>query len=115
MSAIKHGVRDYYGTKETNGLENGHDYHAIRKGCRTLPWTTPGLRITRLRLLSDPGYPMWDVSYCDGMLGDEPVKVELPFSDLPKRNMMAAIIKYAKDDKVYAKGLGIFGAISTLN
>ena len=35
-------------------------------------WTEPGLRVVRLRLLSDPGYPEWDVSYCHGYVGDEP-------------------------------------------
>ena len=74
------------------------------------------VKITRLRLLSDPGYPAWDVSYCFGQLRDGTnVRVSLPFSQLPKRNVIGAILKYAKRDKVYAKGLGIFDNISRLS
>lgn len=103
---------------ETNGLVNGQSYHDARhaKGTpRRVPWTAAGLRVTRLRLLSDPGYPYWDVSYCHGRIGKEDVDVELPFSELPKRGMTRAIVDAAIRDKVYARGLGILDAISTLN
>jgi hypothetical protein len=40
--------------------------------------------------------------------------VELPFSQLPKRNFKHAIVLHAQRDGVYAKGLGVFEAISTL-
>ena len=73
-------------------------------------------KITRLRLLSDPGHPVWDVSYCFGQLRDGTnVRVGLPFSNLPKRSVIGTILKYAKRDKVYAKGLGIFDSISRLS
>lgn len=103
---------------EKNGLVDGIGYHDARNQNgrpETVSWTTKGLKITRLRLLSDPGYPYWDVSYCHGVLNGKDVNVELPFSYLPKRNMMKAIVEYGKKDKVFAKATGIFGAISTLN
>ena len=104
-----------YGAKETNSLNfNGHKYHSQYRNARLVYWTEPGLRITRLRLLSDPGYPAWDVSYCHGQIGNELVCVQLPFSDLPKRNVSKAIVGYAIRDNVYAKRLGILDAISTL-
>ena len=80
----------------------------------TVEWTDPRLKkITRLRLLSDGGYPAWDVSYCHGELQDgTPVWVELPFSQLPKGQVRGAIVQHAKRDRVYAKGLGVFEAIS---
>jgi hypothetical protein len=110
------GYRNIYGTKEFNGLANGVEYHKTDRSLKVM-WNDPQLaRITRLRLLSDPGFPMWDVSYCHGVMKDgTEVTVELPFDQLPKRNMTAAILKYAKEDKVYVKGIGIFSAISTLN
>lgn len=103
-----------YGVSETNPLPTG--YHN-EKATESVDWTDKRLaRIERLRLLSDPGYPFWDVSYCYGRLKTgEKVEVSLPFSELPKRKMFEALIKYAKADKVYLKGLGVFGAISTLN
>lgn len=81
-------------------------------GIQAVDWSTKGLRVTRLRLLSDPGYPYWDVSYCHGELNGKHVDVLLPFSHLPKRGMSKEIVEHAKRDGVFAKGLGILGAIS---
>lgn len=108
-------MRNTYGVHETNGLgEAGLDYHRQRGRCRVVDWATPGLKVTRLRLLSDPGLPFWDVSYCHGELGGEQVNVGLPFSQLPKRNRARFIVKEAMRDGVYAKGLGILDNISAL-
>lgn len=112
--------RERYGAKETNGLEAGEQQawlEAIREGgSQKVYWSDPELKkITRLRLLSDPGFPFWDVSYCYGELKDgTAVRVSLPFYQLPKRGYLGAIIAAAKEDGVYAKGLGIFDVISTL-
>lgn len=105
---------------ERNGLVDGRAYHAERHAqgtIRTVDWTTKGLRITRLRLLSDPGFPAWDVSYCHGILNGEHVDVQLPFDQLRKygTTISKQLVAYAKKDGVYAKGLGILDAISTLN
>lgn len=71
--------------------------------------------MTRLRLLSDPGHPVWDVSYCHGVNSDgKACEVELPFDQLPKKGMRRAIVWYAKKDGIFAKGLGILDNISTL-
>lgn len=101
---------------EVNGLVDGIAYHKSRGDTETVYWTTPGLEITRLRLLSDPGFPVWDVSYCHGILDGEHVDVELPFSQLPKfgkGGMKAALYKEAKSTGCFIKGL--FSSISTLN
>jgi hypothetical protein len=112
-------MANLYGTSETNPLGSGG--HPERAG--RVYWDNPRLkRITRLRLLSDPGFPLWDVSYCYGELDDGTmVDVDLPFSQLNKSvgrwgtgALQKDIIRHAKRDKVYAKGLGIFNAISTL-
>lgn len=101
---------------ETNPLPAG--YHS-ETATETVDWTDKRLaKIERLRLLSDPGFPVWDVSYCFGRLHDgTKVRVDLPFSQLPKGRgrIQAAIIAAARRDRVFAKGLGIFDAISTLN
>jgi hypothetical protein len=67
-------------------------------------------------LLSDPGYPNWDVSYCHGVLNGRHVNVRLPFSDLPKYakgGLKAALFKEAKATGKFIDGL--LSAISTLN
>lgn len=100
-----------YGCRETFPLPESE----LDKPCvKQVEWTAKGLRITRLRLLSDPGFPFWDVSYCWGMLDGEKVRVSLPFFQLPKRGLSRAIVQYAQRDGVYAKGIGILDAVSTL-
>ena len=100
---------------ETNGLANGHAYHKDRHaqegGIPIVCWTTPNLEITRLRLLSDSGYPEWDVSYCHGILNGRHVSVALPFSSLPKKAWKTALYKEARSTGVFIKGL--FSAVST--
>jgi hypothetical protein len=103
---------------ETNGLGGhaaGQEYHAQERTLRVY-WDDDRLdKITRLRLLSDPCCSWWDVKYCHGVLADGTlVNVTLPFSQLRKGGINAQIIKYAREDKVFAKGLGVFDAISTL-
>lgn len=98
---------------ELNGLADASSYHenVTFKIEKQVPWNTRGLRVTRLRLLSDPGFPFWEVSYCHGVLNGEPVSVILPFCELPKRGRNRAIVNYAKKDKVYAHGLGILSPL----
>ena len=104
---------------EVNGLVNGIVYHGDRHsqdgGIDKVYWTTPGLEITRLRLLSDPGFPLYDLSYCHGILNGRHVDVQLPFSQLPKYGKggyKAALYKEAKATGKYIKGL--FSSISIL-
>ena len=105
--------RNTYGSVEINGLVNPGAYHDDFDNAPTVPWDTEGLTITRLRLLSDPGYPAWDVSYCHGTLDGEPVVVDLPFSTLPKRGMKRALYRHAQATGRFIEGL--FTAISTVN
>jgi hypothetical protein len=104
-----------HGVHETNPLPS-RDYHEHFHNAPTVYWSDKRLaKVTRLRLLSDPGYPYWDVSYCHGVMRDGTlVRVSLPFSQLPKRSCKATIIGAAKLDGVYALGLGVFDALSTL-
>lgn len=104
---------------ELNGLVDGRAYHAARSAngpVRKVDWSEPHLRVTRLRLLSDPGLPFWDVSYCHGVLchTGEHVDVEVPFSQLPKHGFKREIVKWAQRERIYAHGLGILSNISTL-
>lgn len=104
-----------YGIKETNPVTREYHEERHKNGpLRRVDWTEKGLRITRLRLLSDPGFPFWDVSYCHGILDGEHVDVQLPFDQLPKRAVSKTIVEHAKRDGVYARGIGILDNISTL-
>jgi len=100
--------------QDVTGL-SGSQYHDQFSRARSVEWSTPGLQITRLRLLSDPGFPWWDVSYCHGKLADGTlVHVILPFDRLPKR-YAPALIAYLNEAQLNGKRLGIWDAISQLS
>lgn len=102
-----------YGCNEQNPI-SGTMKKAHDEIKRSVAWWEVK-KIVRLRLLSDPGFPMWDVSYCTGVMSDgEVVDVMLPFSQLPKRGYKRAIVNYAKKDGIFAKGIGVLDNISTL-
>ena len=100
-----------YGAVETNPLVEKYEVCPIR-----VDWSHPDLEsVVRLRLVSDPGFPAWDVTYCHGKLKDgRIVHVLLPFNQLPRKGMRRAIVKHAQKCGVFAKKLRIFDNISTL-
>ena len=109
MSAVVH-------TNEVNGLSDGLGYHKERNSSpekiQTVDWTVSGLEITRLRFLTDPYSPVYDVSYVHGILNGKHVNVRVPFDQLPKRGMKSALFSEAKMTGKFIKGL--FNSISTL-
>lgn len=98
-----------------------HDLAKLREAAHAGPkvtWDDKRLaKIVRLRLLSDPGFPVWDVNYCYGQLKDGGYcRVELPWSQLPKSEgkMRATVYAQGTKDKVHVNGLGFFAAIDAL-
>jgi hypothetical protein len=79
-------------------------------------WTDKRLKqVTRFRLLTDAGFPQMDVSYCYGVLRDgTPVRVSLPFGDLPKVGWKRALVEWGKREGVYVHGLGMIQNVSIL-
>lgn len=78
-------------------------------------WTDKRLsKISSLQLtLIDYGY--YIVVQCEGYLKTgERVMVGLPFKKLPRWGLRDAIIKHAKEDNVYAKGLGVFESLDII-
>ena len=67
-----------------------------------------GGRVTRLRLLTDPGFPFLDVSYCHATLADGTVvPVELPFDQIPRVRAIPFIVEQAKREGFNARDLGL--------
>jgi len=111
MTASMAPLNGYLHMNEINGLLDGKAYHNARRNVRLyVPWNHPDLaRITRLRFLSDMGYPYWDISYCHGVMKNgEMCDVQLPFNQVRKNAVNTDILVWAKRDGVYAKGLGIY-------
>jgi hypothetical protein len=102
-----------YGVFESNPISEGH--HDRYDNAPEVFWTEKGLKITRLRLLSDPGFPYWDVSYCHGEVDGEPVVVQLPFDQIPKgRRFWKFLVAVGRKHGVYVKGVLDDEAISML-
>jgi hypothetical protein len=106
---------------ETNRLADvttmsADEFHAHFNRGPSVAWNDKALkRFVRVRLITDPGFPMYDVSYVYGELWDgTPCTVILPFWQVPKRNMMKWLIAEAKKAGVYLKGKEFFSAMSTL-
>jgi len=102
-------MRDSYGVVEINPITD--EFKRIREAAdETVDLGDPRLaRITRLRLVTDPGFPMWDLSYCYGRLKDgTDVRVQLPQWQFSKRNLNGDLIAMCKEAGVFGKALGIF-------
>lgn len=101
-------TRDAYGVSESNPIND--EVKATREAIEeSVDLTDRRLaRITRLRLVGDPGFPLLDLSYCYGELKDgTPVRVSLPEWQFPKRGLERALVEMCKTAGVYGKGLGI--------
>lgn len=100
--------RGAYGVEESNPINDS--IRATREAIeQTVDLTDARLRrITRLRLVTDAGFPFYDLSYCYGELKDgEPVRVRLPRHQWSRRNLRGELIEMAREAGVYAKGLGL--------
>jgi hypothetical protein len=98
-----------YGVNETNPIwaseathENVDYDEYVTLGDKRLE------RIVRLRLLTEPGYPYFDVSYVYGQLKDgRYVRISGAPTQLRRKAIKADLIEWAKEEKAYAKGLGL--------
>jgi hypothetical protein len=99
---------------ESGAAMFGYDRLAVYAGAETVAWDDPQLkRVVRLKLVTDPGFPFADVSYCYGDLADgSPVRVRLPFHQLPRKGLHKAIVTHAVRDGVHAKRLGVLDAVA---
>ncbi len=101
--------RNVYGAIESNGLVNAQAEVNKVDYSQNVWLNDPQLaRIIRIRLISDPGFPFWDMSYAWGEMKDgSRVRVNFPKSQFGKRTLKAELIAMAKHERVYAKGLGM--------
>lgn len=96
-----------YGVNETNPLWTSEVTHEtieehVTLGDKRLE------RITRLRLLTEPGYPYFDVSYVYGVLKDgRHCRIDGAPMHLRRKAIKADLIAWAKEEGAYAKGLGL--------
>lgn len=104
-----------HGVRETNPLDVS--YRELQQTIdrqNPVAFTDPRLvRILRLRLISDPGHPEWEVSYCDGELEDGTrVAVSIPWQFFRKRGLNGELFRMCKESGRHGKRLGIYGAVS---
>jgi hypothetical protein len=96
-----------YGVNETNPLWTSEVTHETITEEVTLG--DPRLdRVTRLRLLTEPGYPFFDISYVYGVLKDGThVRITGAPMHLGRKTIKRDLIEWAKEEKAFAKGLGL--------
>jgi hypothetical protein len=101
-------VRGKYGEEESNPITD--EVRKVREEIeQTVDLTDDRLaRITRLRLLGDAGFPLYDLSYCYGELKDgTPVRVSLPEWQFRRNRLKHDLVRMCKRHGLYAKGLGL--------
>jgi len=98
-----------YGVNETNPLWVSESNHKNVDFNEYVTLGDPRLeRITRLRLLTEPGYPYFDISYVYGVLKDGThVRISGAPMHLGRKTIKRDLIAWAKEEKAYAKGLGL--------
>lgn len=96
-----------YGVNETNPLWASEVTHETIEEHVTLG--DPRLeRITRLRLLTEPGFPYYDISYVYGVLKDgRHCRIDGAPMHLSRKAPKRDLIEWAKEEGAYAKGLGL--------
>lgn len=101
-------ARDY-GVQEENPLWMSEATHENVDYNEYVTLGDPRLtRIVRLRLLTDPGSPFFDISYCYGQLKDgRYVRLSGAPQSISRRNPKGDLLAWAKEEKAYAKGLGL--------
>lgn len=96
-----------YGVNETNPLWTSEVTHEtitehVRLGDPRLD------RVVRLRLLTEPGYPYFDISYVYGVLKDGThCRIEGGPMHLGRKTLKRDLIAWAREEGAYAKGLGL--------
>lgn len=96
-----------YGVNETNPLWASEVTHetvteSVRLGDSRLE------RVVRLRLLTEPGYPYFDISYIYGVLKDGThVRIDVHPGCLGRKTIKRDLITWAREEGAYAKGLGL--------
>lgn len=77
-------------------------------------------KITRLRLITSPGAPVWDISYVWGVSRDgKKVRVDMPEWQLPRQGRGAwssALLAMFQEQGRFAKAMGLWkpGVVSKL-
>ena len=98
-----------YGAVETNGITEEQKLLQMEASEVVNLGDARLARITRLRLVTDRDFPMWDLSYCYGTLKDgSAVRVRFPRSQFPKQGLNQSLVEMCKSVGAYGKGLGIF-------
>lgn len=99
-----------YGVSETGDfiLDTYHSEVDYSRTYTLSELVAAGGKISRLRLLTERGYPAYDISYCHATLPNgQVVPVHVDCMRLPKPALKSGLIAWAKREKVFAKNLGL--------
>ena len=99
-----------YGVREDNPiLDAAYTSDEVDYSAGQIALSDPRLgRVDRIRLLTEPGCPFFDLSYAWGTLKDgRHVQVNLGEYSFPRKGLKGELIRLAREAGRYAKGLGM--------
>jgi hypothetical protein len=96
-----------YGTIEINPLPS-KNYHDLDR--KTISWysltKSDKITATRLRLLTSPNYPWFDVSYFHLTVNGEHVEIrDIPIDKLGRKTYKSELIQACKDQGIFVKDI----------
>lgn len=101
--------RRHHGAWETNAFADPQAEFAKVDYSRLYKVSDPQVvTIVKVRAISSPGFPFWDVQYVHGELADgSRVRVDLGITQIPKGNVTGTLVDAARNAGRYAKGIGL--------
>lgn len=111
------GRRTTYANESSSISDFGEEKAAEFRAAPLVPLSDRRVRhIVRLRLLTGPGDPVWDLSYAwgTGTGGVEKFRVDLGRHQFPRKGLTYALIQTFADARRFGKAMGLFdpGVIS---
>lgn len=98
-----------YGVNETNPIWASEATHETVDFSVHCTLGDPRVkRVLRLRMLTEPGYPYFDISYCYAELKDgTQVRLAGVPAQVGRKTIKRDLIAWAREEGAYAKGLGL--------
>lgn len=107
MSTAPSTSRTHYANETSSISDFGESLAEQYRSAPLVPLSDKRVHhIDRLRLLTSPGCPVWDVSYVWGSGGGQKFRVQLPVEQFPRKGLNWAIAQAFKSAGRFGKGMG---------
>lgn len=104
-----------YGVQETNPVPKGYHEREMQSMCFNELTKKDKIVLERLRLITDPWLPYYDVSYCHCLVNGQQTDIVGFPSEIPKRGKERYLVDICKRNGIYIKDITNSAKISTLS